>query len=280
MYTANRCSEPNQDTSPTPQEVARRTAHIADIDRRFVAGNQVMADLVNGLTPPIPGGTCADLTMSSALQALTPYSNAVIIAPDPATGKPVTVSQRVQVKRQVKVPGSSTAFRNGKSRNGGSGFLTWPWGGVQQEARVLIPPCPCAKFVPKVFPLPVKTMPVVIPSPTVQTRKNCRTDNICRDLRTGCVQQVQVSKAQLFACAKAGWSGNWGMYPLSSNPPYIGDVDLNPSQPGPGETMLNASKQAGLAGVVMDASQSPVFWGALVFAWFAYMYARDYSRKK
>ena len=62
------------------------------------------------------------------------------------------------------------------------------------------------------------------------------------------------------------------MYPLSSNPPYIGDVDLNPSPPGPEETMLNARKQAGLAGLPADLSQSSVVWGLGALAVFTLWY--------
>lgn len=64
---------PNSETPMTAARIAALYRFGDRVGRKFVRGNQTMADLVDGLTPPIPAGTCEDLTSSRAMFALSPF---------------------------------------------------------------------------------------------------------------------------------------------------------------------------------------------------------------
>lgn len=250
MYTQFPCSEPNASSPWTPVSLAAIAQANAKMDR----GNKALSDLVTALTPDFPTTTSLALLRQTTGQLGTNFKGFG--------------------KRGV-APGIPA--RNGR--------MAYPRGNLAAEVRRLIPACPCANpkscdcGPPLAAEKPVVKM-VVKPAIKLadplgpQLPKNCRTNNICRDLQTGCVQQPQVTPAQSFACAKAGWSGNYGFYAFVPNAPFLGDVDLNPASPGPEDDMGSLRKQAGLSGFVADLSQSSIFWGGLALAGFTYWYMK------
>jgi len=83
-------------------------------------------------------------------------------------------------------------------------------------------PGPAPEIVPiessfsyETAPTPLTTTPIqpVLPIPPAGAPKDCRTGNICVDLRNGCVLSSSVPTAQLLACAQAGVVGNYNLYP-------------------------------------------------------------------
>jgi hypothetical protein len=220
-------------------------------------GNKALADLVDCLTPDTP----------------TTFSLALL-------RKDCSGSLGTNFKGFPKKNGDA---RGVPARNGAASVpTTYPHGNVEAEARALIPACPCSTSkscdcgpVLKIQKPIVKPRDVLIDVLGPQPAKNCRTDNICRDIRSGCVNQNQVSAAQLFACSKAGWAGSWGVYGPVINGPYLGDVNLNPNPPGPNDTFGN---RFGLSGLPADLGQSSVFWGGLALGIFTLWYIGKHKR--
>jgi hypothetical protein len=129
MYViqSNACTEPNSATPMTAARIAAQNRRVGRVGSRFVRGNTVMAGLVNGLTPPVPDGSCSDFTNSNALWILTPFP---IPVPPGATVTPGTVdtgaavpgsdaaAALAEVMAAVAPPGSSVAIA--APSNGGS----------------------------------------------------------------------------------------------------------------------------------------------------------------
>ncbi len=241
MYTQFPCSETNASSPWTPRDLSALVIANAKMD----AGNKALGDLVNALTPDVP----------------TTFSLALLR------------KDCGQLGTNFKGFGKRGDTRGSACQNKAK---TYPLGNVQAEARRMIPPCPCASPMSCECGPPLKIeKPIAKPAFKLtdvlgpQPAKNCRTNNICRDIRSGCVNQSQVSKAQSFACSKAGWEGSWGVYGPVINGPYLGDVDLNPNPPGPDDTF---GKRFGLSGIMADLSQSSVVWGGLALVGFTLWY--------
>jgi len=267
---------PNSET-PIPQAVLdARARRMAYLSQKITDGNNTMGDLINAMTPPSPSGSCSDLMNSSALY------NAIGRFPSDVA----PLGQNFNGFTKKTAPASSKVFTRPLNR---AGFVNYPYGAVQNEAMRLIPDCPC--YNPKscecgVPPKPVKPVavaPVVAAIAAATPKpKNCRTDNICRDIRSGCVNQDQVSKAQLFACSQAGWAGTWGVFGPVINGPYLGELDLNPAAPGPDDTFgkrFEIAQRFGLSGVVTDLSQSSVFWACLGVGAVALWYVSEHVKR-
>jgi hypothetical protein len=257
---------------------------IAKVGQIFIDGNNVIGNLIAKMTPPPPTGTCSDLQSSLALYNVGQF---------PADANQAPLGKTFNGFLKPTAPASATKFRT----PGNVSF--YPWGSVQAEAARLVPVCPCLNEkpcdcgpVPKARVSPVvaaittltkKPTPVTITAaPVAPTVKKCRTDNICRDIRSGCVNQDQVSKAQLLACTQAGWAGTWGVFGPVINGQYLGDVDLSPAAPGPDDTFgkrFEIAQRFGLSGVVTDLSQSGVFWACLGVGVVAWMYVSEHVKR-
>jgi len=242
MYTQFPCAEPNAASAYSPSNLASLVVANAKMN----LGNKALADLVDCLTPDAP----------------TTFSLALL-------RKDCSGSLGTNFKGFGK-RGDTRGVR-GRNR-----VTTYPVGNVEAEARALIPACPCYSSkscecgpVLKIQKPVVKPRDVLIDVLGPQPAKNCRTDNICRDIRSGCVNQNQVSNAQSFACSKAGWAGSWGVYGPVVNGPYLGDVDLNLNPPGPNDSFGN---RFGLSGIVADLSQSSAVWGLVGLGVFTLWY--------
>src|SRR6266851_1963734 len=112
MYTSSQFEDPVAELARSVAQETARVARVTLLNQKISDGNQVMADLVAALTPPVATGKCSDLKNSAAMHAISAYPNSVIIAPD-GSGKPtvidpsqVSVSKRLQIAR--KTPASST----------------------------------------------------------------------------------------------------------------------------------------------------------------------------
>jgi hypothetical protein len=75
MYVtqANQCDMPNSETPITAAEIAALYAYGDAVGSHFVNGNATMAQIVDGLTPPVPVGQCSDFTSSRSMRAITPF---------------------------------------------------------------------------------------------------------------------------------------------------------------------------------------------------------------
>jgi len=232
------------------------------LSQKFIDGNEVMGSLIASLTPPAPTGRCSDLASSLALTGvLSRFPDWVAHVPGGKTiNAPSPLGTPWNGFGKARAPAGAKLFFRPLNR---AGFVNYPRGAVQNEALRLIPDCPC--HTPKPCDCgPVRSSAAsptsaIAPGPAITgavkkiTQARCRTDNICRDIRAGCVLSDQVSKEQLFACAKAGWSGNFGFFPqvtTQPNLPYLGTVDLNPYSPGESDTFYKERDRAqGLSGL-------------------------------
>lgn len=123
-------------------------------------------------------------------------------------------------------------------------------------------PAPASQHPPATAP-PTPHAPTPAPAPPPPVAPvDCRTGNICNDIRRGCVLQSQVSPEQLFACSQAGYVGNLNLFPaqtLRTDLPFLGSPDLNPP----------AFNAAGVSGLGDGAMESGAFWGGLALMAFA-----------
>lgn len=200
------CSEFSS-TSPMPASwITNQDARVAAVGAYFDAGNQAMADLVQKLggnlggpvAPPLTAGVPPPVLLVNPA-GVTPSNPAVWGSIGPVGGGGAAVSPAVRTSYCPSV-------------------------GRPLTARVYL--------VPAVVPAAAGSAPGAgVTARPRRTQAQCRTSNICRDLRDGCVSSNQVDQAQLLACAKAGWSGNRAWYPdILSRPdlPYLGSPDLHP----------------------------------------------------
>lgn len=136
MYVAfgSACDLPNSATPMTQVRIDAQNRRVARVGKRFTDGNDVMAALVNALTPPAPAGTCDDLTNSNSMLA-----SQVMAAPLP----PGAVA-----------PGSAAAGGSGSALSlpsrGASYWMqpggpsTYPYGALQLNVGRLVPAWDCS----------------------------------------------------------------------------------------------------------------------------------------
>jgi hypothetical protein len=201
------CSEFSSE-SPMPADwIASQDAYIASVGRRFTDGNRALNELVvsMGGNPPAAGG-------------FQPGNAGV-----PTRGRPLLVNP------PGVGPGNPWLYRTPAPRARASDCPP-PAAAVALMAPIVFSPPPTS--VPAASPIPAGPAPA-----RRRTQAECRTGNICRDLRDGCVAQSQLSPQQVYACSASGWVGNRNLYPdvlAYGSLPYLGDVDLNPPQYAPG----------------------------------------------
>lgn len=87
-------------------------------------------------------------------------------------------------------------------------------------------------------PTPLTTTPItpvpVIPPAGASASVDCRTGNLCVDIRNGCVLSSSVSPAQLLACAQQGVVGNSNLFPAiaaQGGMPGMGALRRGPARP-------------------------------------------------
>ena len=130
--------------------------------------------------------------------------------------------------------------RGGNERNGDSGYFIQPRTQSQIGNSVTNFTCPPGtKVIPVPAPAPA---PITAQHPTPQpgatwacpSQSQCQTDNVCLDLKRGCVVSSQVSLEQMAACSQAGYAGNEGFFPCliaqGPNLPFLGTPMPNPPQ--------------------------------------------------
>lgn len=226
------CSLPNSSTPMTAAAIARQDARIQRVGDAFVAGNRTLEQLNNSL-----GGNYINSTRGDSG---VPTRGAGWKWP-PAVGQvaepgPCVAPQILPMASIFPIPVVASRAVPAAPVN--------PWGSVQSiagSAPVIPPPAP----------------------------RDCRTGDICRDLRSGCVQQVQVSPQQLFACSQAGYAGNEDRFAGgAAGGAYLGSPDLNPAP------------AAGVSGVTSNDEGSGAFWGGLALAAFTLYALRDISRRR
>lgn len=255
MYVSNQCGMRNS-TSPITQAMidgqnARMNARVQVMSD----GNSDMADLIAALTPPSPTGNCDDLTNSIALIAGSPWpvgggpaeSSPATVA-GPASGVPGAVAASpspagVTASGTPAASGSSVAtYGRGRGRRGSPFF---GHARQRQAGRQISnfscagPGAPSAAGAAKVIPVPAIATPSA-PTPSAPSapawqcpgQAQCRTSNICLDLKRGCVASSQVTQQQIEACAAAGYTGNEDFFPCAIGPnqnlPFLGAPMPNP----------------------------------------------------
>jgi hypothetical protein len=240
------------DNSSTPMPasaVTNQDAWIAAIGSRFDRGNADMAGIIAKLTTPEPTGTCDDLTSSDALYgASSPFPFPVPTLLTPAGSSPAAVGSPGSAVAPAAAPGATQSAAapspGGATQAGLNTWPNYPWPGIMGDLRrsKVFPGFPCAgggqmrPSAPAVsIPVPVVATPspVTPPSaaPTVPSQASCRTNNICIDMRRGCVRSDQVSVQQQFACSQAGYAGNENFFPAitaQKNLPFLGTPMPNP----------------------------------------------------
>ncbi len=118
-----------------------------------------------------------------------------------------------------------------------------------KRACAVLPPPPVVSpvvggfsYVPPPIPLtappmvPVPPIPAPPAPPPPGSPADCRTGNLCVDLRNGCVLSSSVSPAQLLACAQQGIVGNYNLYPAIAatggmSPGGMGALRRAPARP-------------------------------------------------
>ena len=89
-------------------------------------------------------------------------------------------------------------------------------------------------------PTPLTTTPIqpILPIPPAGAsapKPDCRTGNLCVDIRNGCILSSSVTPAQLLACAQSGVVGNYNLFPAiaaqGGMPVGMGAVRRGPARP-------------------------------------------------
>ena len=174
------CDLPNSETPMSQAQIAAQAARLQRVGSKFIAGNQAMSTLVAALTPPIPTGTCADLTSSLAMRSagrfvFNPFAKGRFAlppaAPPSAGNSPLlaaagTAAAALLLPVPASIPAStpgSTAGAAPAPNSGGAGGpagtpfnntgwpiggaspsgVEYPSGGVQRTLQMIVPmTCP------------------------------------------------------------------------------------------------------------------------------------------
>lgn len=141
MYVAfgSACDQPNSETPMTQARIDAQNRRVARVGRHFEKGNADMAAIVNGLTPPLPVGTCDDLTNSNSMFAAQTMAAPLPPGVLPGGGSQLNTNGSGNGSGSpggFTLPGASFWFKPG----GGSSY---PWGPLQSTAGALVPPWAC-----------------------------------------------------------------------------------------------------------------------------------------
>lgn len=227
MYTTQACSEPNSASPISAAAIAQQNAQLAAAAAVFDNGDTALNDLISAL-----GGNAAGTGSAGALQGGAGVPTGATLVPNPS-GAPGLV---------WAAPPSSGFFPPqpyyswGGGRNGG-GFKMGAKNCALPEILPLVTVFPVPAAAPVVAPAPINPSPVAAAAPVSPADCAVNADTICQAIQSGCVLSSQVSAAQLAACSRAGWVGNYNQYPAlaarggSQGGRYFGDVNLNPAPP-------------------------------------------------
>jgi hypothetical protein len=233
------CNLPNSETPMDPGAISAQDSFIASIGQRFVDGNTSLNDIMTAL-----GGNSLDALTGDA-GVPTTGAGGFPFFPGPGAPRPYPGSLW---------GGGSGAGRGSRGGNQNRGRVCVPPVVVPLVAVVNIPQPRAAPTVPKPAAASRPPAPVSVAAPTRKriAQSDCRTGNICLDIRNGCVFSDQVSPQQLLACSQAGYGGNANLYAQFDidRGGSFGSPDLSPVPFDP--SML--SNHPGLSGFGDDGS--------------------------
>ena len=273
------CSYQNSET-PMPQSaVDGQLAYLNSVGTAFDQGNAALNDLVLALggSPNNTSEGGAGVPTTGTLDLSVPGIPVV-----PSANYPVSTRADVndpafwawalsprQSRRHWGPGGVPTPGGGGFSYSptnpivlpgGGSRYRTPKHGGMPRRYRN-IPPvsdsCPTIIPLTSAVPppsappqMPAAVAPPALPVTPMGPVADCRTGNICNDIRRGCVLASQVSPQQIIACAVAGYAGNLNLYPAiaaaggADGGAYFGSVDLNPPPYSPSMGLGDTAQDA------------------------------------
>jgi hypothetical protein len=219
MYTSQPCSYPNSQSPMPASAIADQDARIAAAGQIFDNGDSTLNNLIVAL-----GGNPAGTGSGGAAPGGSGVATGSTLVPGPNGSL-------------VWAPPPPFPFRP-----------YFPWAGGPNGRgykRCLVPevlplvtvlPMPAPPAAP-VAAAPIRAAAPPPPPPAAPAECSVNPSTICAAIQSGCVLSSQVSPAQLAACSKAGWAGNFNQYPAlaarggAQGGKYFGDVNLSPSSP-------------------------------------------------
>ena len=281
LQSSEACSMPNSETPMSQDAIDRQNAFIANVGTAFDDGDDALNSLLQALGGNPAGDTSSGAAGVPTTGTLDTYISGIPVVPTspnappyamfPTIGDPASWAWAPSPAAPVIVPGGGAGYRgtHGEHWNGNrrryhnQKFSTPPpQMNVPANCPVIIPltttiPIPPEQQQAAPPPLQVVTAAPPPPPPPV----DCRTGNICLDIRRGCVLSSQVDPAQLQACSEAGYAGNENLFPMiaahggAMNGEFFGSPDPNPAPFVPGMAGLgqDALAQAANANIFSSA---------------------------
>lgn len=276
---SSQCDLPNSESPITAARVAAQDRYIARVGQTFVDNNNAMDYLVGYCCSDSarggPGDTSEDSAAAVAAAAIASGAPSVagsllapvVVTPSGAGGAPYdpNVGPSFWPTRARGGPFPRPRVRGGSPGIQFNSGANYPQDRAAAAINGLVPPCPCFSSAPAVvMPTPVIATPAPAPAPAPAPPPaaapcpypGCSNGNVCLDLVSGCVQNSQVTQAQVEACTLAGYSvfGNqdlWGPSIALANCaplPFLGAPLPNPP-PATGAMIYTIKTPKGVAGL-------------------------------
>lgn len=275
MYVigTDQCSLPNSETPMSQERIDAQNAFIASVGSAFDAGDAALNSLIQtmggnpaGATRTGDAGVPTTGTLNTDLPGIPVVSN--------DSGAPSALLPNVNDPSfwtwapsppQI-VPGGGAGYRSNDRSIGRRRYSNGPPSDCPTVVPLVTaipvpvspPPQPVAQSTPAAAP------PAATPPPAPGPLPDCRTGNICLDLRNGCVMASQVSPEQLQICSQAGYAGNLNKFPQIAmrggvnDGEYFGTPDptpppFNPGMSGFGDSPAQTANAALFAGIFEGA---------------------------
>ncbi len=275
LQASEACSLPNSETPMSQQAIDDQNAFIANVATAFDDGDDALNSLLQVLGGNPAGDTSSGAAGVPTTGTLDTFIAGIPVVPSapgtppyamfPTIGDPASWAWAPSPAAPVIVPGGGAGWRAPQGEQ---------WNGNRRRYRnqkFSTPPPPmnipanCPVVIPltSTIPIPPEAPPqaTVVAAPPPPPPVDCRTGNICLDIRRGCVLSSQVDPAQLQACSQAGYAGNENLFPMiaahggAMNGQFFGSPDLNPAPfvPGMGGLGQDPAAQAANASIVSNA---------------------------
>jgi hypothetical protein len=280
LQASEACSMPNSETPMSQDAIDRQNAFIANVGTAFDDGDDALNSLLQILGGNPGGDTSSGAAGVPTTGTLDTYIAGIPVVPTspnappyamfPTIGDPLSWAWAPSPAAPVIVPGGGAGWRapQGESWNGNrrryhnQKFSTPPpTMNIPANCPVVIPLTSAIPIPPQMGgPVTGPTAPAP-PPPPPPPPVDCRTGNICLDIRRGCVLSSQVSPQQLQACSQAGYAGNENLFAMiaahggAMNGEFFGTPDPNPAPfvPGMGGLGQDPAAQAANASIVSNA---------------------------
>ena len=292
LQSSEACSMPNSETPMSQQAIDRQNAFIANVGTAFDDGDDALNSLIQALGGNPGGDTSSGAAGVPTTGTLDTSTAGIPVVPTPPGTPPYAMFPTIgdpaswawapspwpnpwgwaeSPGAPVIVPGGGAGFRapQGEQWQGNRRRYRNVRSGSHSTANQsqMNVPANCPVIIPLVSTIPIPPEQQVVvsstsgPPPPPPPPVDCRTGNICLDIRRGCVLSSQVDPAQLQLCSQAGYAGNENLFPMiaaqggAMNGEFFGTPDPNPApyNAGMGGFGQDASAQAANAGIFSSA---------------------------